>query len=156
MRTPKIYLETTMFNYYFDTERDAHLDTVKLFEEVKAGKYHAFTSVYVLRELRNAPTEKRDKMLALVDLYGITTLGLSPEAEELASVYIDEGIIPAKYSTDGVHIAVATVNDLDMIISLNFRHIVKQKTIELTELVNIKEGYHKVRIYTPMEVVDSE
>ena len=28
----KLYLETTMFNYYFDTERDGHADTVRLFE----------------------------------------------------------------------------------------------------------------------------
>jgi hypothetical protein len=28
MSVPKIYLETTVFNYYFDTERDAHEDTV--------------------------------------------------------------------------------------------------------------------------------
>ena len=45
IRIPKVYLETTMFNYYFDTERDAHSDTVKLFEEIRAGKYQAFTSV---------------------------------------------------------------------------------------------------------------
>ena len=28
MRTQKIYLETTLFNYYFDKDRDAHADTV--------------------------------------------------------------------------------------------------------------------------------
>jgi len=31
VRKPKIYLETTIFNHYFDTERDAHADdTVEL------------------------------------------------------------------------------------------------------------------------------
>jgi hypothetical protein len=43
MRKPKIYLETTIFNYYFDTERDAHIDTVKLFKEIKEDKYDAYT-----------------------------------------------------------------------------------------------------------------
>jgi len=38
MRKPKIYLETTIFNYFYDTARDGHADTVKLFEEIKAGK----------------------------------------------------------------------------------------------------------------------
>jgi hypothetical protein len=46
MRTPKIYLETTIFNFYIDADRDAHADTVLLFEEIAAGKYEAFTSVY--------------------------------------------------------------------------------------------------------------
>jgi len=50
----------------------------------------------------------------------------------------------------------ATANDLDMILSLNFKHIVKKKTIELAELVNVREGYRKEHIYTPMEVVENE
>jgi hypothetical protein len=29
LRTQRIYLETTMFNYYFDSDRDAHADTVR-------------------------------------------------------------------------------------------------------------------------------
>ena len=33
MKVPKIYIETTLFNYYFDDDRDAHADTVTLFEE---------------------------------------------------------------------------------------------------------------------------
>jgi predicted nucleic acid-binding protein len=156
MRTPRVYLETTMFNYYFEPEREAHADTVKLFEEIRAGKYQAFTSVYALRELRDAPPEKMKKMLTLVDEYGLTTLDFSTEAEQLANIYVREGIIPAKYGTDSVHIAVATVNDLDRVVSLNFKHIVRKKTIEFTELINIREGYHKIGIYTPMEVVDRE
>ena len=97
MRIQKIYLETTIFNYYFDDE-----------------------------------------------------------AENLARRYINENVIPQRFITDGIHIAVATVNDLDIILSLNFKHIVKKKTIELTELVNIHEGYRKIQIYTPMEVVEYE
>ena len=156
MRILKIYLETTMFNYYFDVERDAHADTVKLFNEIKAGKYNAFTSIYVIQELENAPEEKRTKMISIIKEYDIKILDISSEAEKLADIYVSEGIIPKKYQTDGIHIAIATVHDLDMILSLNFRHIVKKKTIEMTELVNVREGYRKVQIYTPMEVVENE
>ena len=74
MRIPKVYLETTIFNYYFDVERDAHADTVKLFEEVKAGKYQVFTSIYAVNEIMQAPDEKRDKMTALIEEYTITML----------------------------------------------------------------------------------
>lgn len=156
MRRAKIYMETTVFNYYFDSERDAHPYTVKLFEEVMQGKYTAFTSAYVVGELLQAHEEKRDKMLALIEKYDIAVLDLSEEAERLAAIYVKEGIIPERFTTDGIHIAVATVNDLDMILSLNFKHIVKKKTIELTELVNVREGYKKVQIYTPMEVVEDD
>jgi len=38
MKKKKIYLETTLFNYYFDTEnQDYHADTVALFKACAAG-----------------------------------------------------------------------------------------------------------------------
>jgi predicted nucleic acid-binding protein len=55
-------LETTMFNYYFDADRDAHADTVTLFEECAEGKFVPFTSDYVVQELESAPESKRKKM----------------------------------------------------------------------------------------------
>jgi predicted nucleic acid-binding protein len=154
MRKPKIYLETTMFNYYFDKERDAHPDTVKLFEEIKAGKYKAYSSVYAVDELMKAPEIKRKLMLELFDKYDIEVFEPSQEAEKLADMYVSEGIIPKTHIVDSRHIAIATVNDLEMILSLNFTHIVRKTTIELTELVNVREGYRKVQIYAPMEVVE--
>ena len=63
IRIQKVYLETTMFNYYFEPERDAHADTVKLFEEIRTGKYIAFTSAYAIDELSRAPEEKFHKMM---------------------------------------------------------------------------------------------
>jgi predicted nucleic acid-binding protein len=156
MRKPKIYLETTLFNFYFDTDRDAHAATVKLFEEIAAGKYEPFTSEAVLVELRKASDEKRDKMVGLISEQEVPVLELNAEAERLADIYVRDGVIPLKYRTDGLHIALAAVNDLDMIISLNFKHIVRKKTVTMTGLVNINLGYKPVEIHTPMEVVDRE
>ncbi|MDR2855099.1 MAG: hypothetical protein LBV40_02940 [Methanomicrobiales archaeon] len=156
MRKQKIYLETTLFNYYFDEERDAHADTVKLFEDVAAGKYEAYTSDYVVRELENTESEKRHKMLALIGQYSITLLALDQEAEQLANAYVEQGIIPGKYWMDGVHIAIATVNELDMIISMNFQHIVKRKTKLGTASINALNGYRAIEIYNPMEVHDEK
>jgi len=68
MRTQKVYLETTLFNFYVDESRDAHADTVKLFEEIAKGKYEAYTSTYVTDELENAPEVKRDKMMSLMEV----------------------------------------------------------------------------------------
>jgi len=156
MRIPKVYLETTLFNFYFDKDREAHLDTVRLFEDIAAGKYNAYTSDYVTDELSRAPAEKRDKMIALIEQHGIAVLELNEEVERLADIYVEQGIIPLKYRTDGVHIAVAAVNDLDMIISMNFQHIVKRKTKIGTGNINALHNYRSVEICTPMEVNEDE
>ena len=159
MQIPRIYLETTIFYFYFEKERKDHADTVKLFEAIKAGKYQAFTSMYVLRELQSEPAEKKNKMLALVEEYNIAVLDFSAEAEELADGYVQalhmfpcEGITISKYVPDSIHAAVAAVNDMDLVVSLNFKNIVRKKTIELTELVNTRKGYRKVGICAPAEL----
>ena len=154
MRKTQIYLETTIFNYYFDRERDAHPYTVRLFEEIGMGRFVAFTSEYVVAELMKAPEKKRDRMLGLIEGFEINLLGMSDEAEKLAAIYVREGAVPLKFQADGLHIATAVVNDLDMIVSLNFKHIVKKKTMEITSLVNAREGYRQIRIFAPMEITD--
>ena len=157
MRKQKIYLETTLFNHYFDEDRGlAHESTVTLFREIAAGKYEAFTSTYVTDELENAPDDKRDKMIGLIAKYDIAVLAPTDEAVRIAELYIEEKIIPQKYRTDGLHIAIATVNDLDMIISMNFQHIVKRKTKIGTSSINTLNGYRAVEILSPMEVFENE
>jgi len=156
MRIPRIYLETTMFNYYFEPEREAHADTVKLFEEIKEGKYQAFTSMYAVEELQKAPDEKAQKMANLITEFGVTVMETSDEAGALATLYREQGIIPPGSTVDAQHIAVASVNDMDMIISLNFRHIVRKKTVTMTGRVNTDSGYKPIEIHSPMEVVERE
>ena len=70
-RKAKAYLETTMFNYYFDSDRDAHNDTIRFFSDIAIGKYEAYTSSYVTDEIENAGEPKRSKMLALITDYNI-------------------------------------------------------------------------------------
>jgi hypothetical protein len=42
---------------------------------------------------------------ALIGEYDIAVLTVSEEAEKLADIYVSESVIPVKYRTDGVHIA---------------------------------------------------
>jgi len=77
VRKQRIYIETTLFNFYFDKDRDAHAETVKLFKDISAGKYEAYTSLYVIDELEKAQSDKRDKMIDLITQYNITVLALN-------------------------------------------------------------------------------
>jgi hypothetical protein len=155
MDKPKIYLETTIFNFPFaDDAPQYKADTLRLFAEIKAGMFQPFASGYVTQELEAAIDSMRDKRLQLIKEYEVEVISASDEIEELAMAYIESGIIPMAYATDAFHIATATVNGLDFIVSLNFRHIVKRKTIEETEPINLNKGYKKIGIYTPAEVID--
>ena len=156
MKKLRVYLETTMFNYYFDNARDGHLETVRLFESIGAGILDGFTSRYVTYELLMSPEPKQSDMLALIEKFKIKMLEIDEESDYLSNVYIRERIIPAKYSLDCAHIASASVNNLDCVLSFNFQHINRLKTKEMTALVNLREGYKSIIICTPMEVIDYE
>jgi predicted nucleic acid-binding protein len=154
-RVPTIYLETTIFNFPFaDDAPQYKADTLRLFAEIKAVKFRPFTSEYVVQELESTKDKgKSGKMKALIADYGITVIPASDEIVQLANVYVTTGVIPKRFITDALHIATATVAGLDYIVSLNFKHIVKHKTIFETEVINTREGYKRVFIHTPAEVI---
>ena len=150
----RLYLETTVFNYYFDADRDGHEDTVRLFEAIGAGEYEGYTSEYAMIELRGARDPKKSNMLALVEEYGIVVLDTNDEIVRMADLYVQNGIIPAQYGFDALHVAVASVYELDCVLSFNYRHINKLKTKRMTEIINLLEGYKGITICTPMEVLN--
>jgi hypothetical protein len=57
---------------------------------------------------------------------------------------------------DARHIAIASANRLQYIVSCNFKHINKLKTKNMVNYVNLKEGYQTIIICRPEEVIDDE
>ena len=64
MDKPKIYLETTMFSFYYE-ERTAplyleHKALVRrIFELIKTGVYEPYTSLFTIDEIMNEPDIKK-------------------------------------------------------------------------------------------------
>jgi len=152
----KLYLETTIFNYFFDAEREGHVDTVRLFEKIREGEHEAYTSLYTIGELEEAHEPKRSKMLALLDKYNMAVLSTTDESDQLADIYISEGVIPAKFWLDGAQIAISSIHGLDYVLSYNYQHINRAKTKLLTDRINNQKGYSSVLICTAKEVLEDE
>jgi hypothetical protein len=79
-------------------------------------------------------------------------------ALELADAYQVRGVLTPKFYDDGLHVAVATVAGVDVLVSWNFRHIVRFDKIRLFGAVNMEYGYKVLQIFSPREVMvyDSE
>ena len=152
---PKLFLETTVFNFYFEGKQgQKQKNAIKLFEDIANEKYEAYTSKTVIDELRSASGEKFKKMNALIEKYFKRVIVLSPEVNHMADVYITKGIIPMKSRVDALHIATATVNYLDFVISYNQGHIIKTKTMIGAGLANLHEGYRQIGLSSPTEVLE--
>jgi hypothetical protein len=120
------------------------------------GLFEAFTSTYATDELKKAQEPRRSNLLGLIDKYGVTVLETSGEIVELAEYYMATTMIPRKKRIDALHIAVASVNSLDMILTYNFHHINKLKTKTMLPTVNRNKGYGELVIVQPEEVIDYE
>lgn len=154
MRKPKVYLDTTIPNYVFNSHTPDKQEAVRrLFDSIKKEKLEAFISDIVLREISETKDNAlRDKLLE--QLRGLSILDISEECERLASEYILRGIIPEEFKDDALHIAYASVYEMDFLISYNYEHIVKIKTIDKVNGVNLLLGFKTPRIVTPEEVLD--
>ena len=156
MEKPKVYLETTVFNYYFDKAKNSQPSTVAFFEAIGCGQFEAYTSTYTFNELNDAPEPLRSDMLGLIGKYHIQILEMSDEVDQLAEKYMANNIIPRKKNMDALHIAVASVYAMDIIITFNFKHINKLKTKSLIPATNLIAGYKGIAIAQPEEVFDYE
>jgi hypothetical protein len=61
--------------------------------------------------------------------------------------------VGAAHASDALHVALATVTHADMIVSWNFRHIVHFDKMREFNAVNVREGYGRLEILSPLEVV---
>jgi predicted nucleic acid-binding protein len=151
----KYYLDTTIFNFAF-AEGDAEKKdiTLKLFKELPLIAEGVYISDEVIREIGRADEPRKSQLEGLLKETNPLLLEVDIEAEELAERYIREGIIPERYRSDALHIAVAVINEIEAIVSWNFEHIVKLKTRVMVNGVNKLLGYHEIEICSPEEVVE--
>ncbi len=63
-------------------------------------------------------------------------------------------IVTHKYRSDALHIAIATINKVDVLTSWNFKHIVNLSRIRLYNSINLKYGYGQIEIRSPRDIVE--
>lgn len=112
-------------------------------------------SSLTLAELEAAPA-KVQAVIKAVPKQFIDYIEFTQDASELAEVYLREGVVTKKCRVDAQHIATATVNRVDVLVSWNFKHIVNLERIHGYNSVNLRRGYPLLEIRTPIEVLQYE
>ena len=57
---------------------------------------------------------------------------------------------------DCLHIAIATINKVDILVSWNFKHIVNVYRIRGYNSINLRMGFPNLNIHSPKEIVGYE
>ena len=149
----RIYTDTSVIGGCEDEEFRVH--SRRLMDAFIRGDLRLVLSELTLRELEPAPLAVRD-VLAMVPEGSIEVVRLTPAADELARLYVAEGILKANMLADAQHIAMATVANVDVLVSWNFRHVLNLQRIHAYHGVNAKLGYATIEIRSPREVLGDE
>lgn len=150
MKKIKLYLDTSVPSFLFADDSPEKKDaTIQFWDILKIGIYDIVISDLLLIEISRSkvpsPEELENKLSDII----FEIISVTEDVYSLAQKYINEEIIPFKYQDDALHIALATYNEADALISWNFKHIVKLKTIRGVNGVNRMLGFKEIEILTP-------
>jgi predicted nucleic acid-binding protein len=147
----RIYIDTSIVGGYFDEEFKEV--TIALFQRLENREIIFVVSDLLDLELINAPQNVREL------LYNYTTdkferVELTEEAIKLADTYVAEKVVGRTSLEDCRHIALATINKVDVLASWNFKHIVNLDRIKGYNSVNLRMGYQMIEIRSPKDLIN--
>lgn len=149
MKIQRVYLDTSVIGGCFDNEFSRWSNA--LIQDFRDGTFRPLVSEVTEREIADAP-ERIQQLYAELLTLNAEVLQVDETAIDLANQYQRRRILTPKFYDDGVHIALATIAEADVLVSWNFKHIVKFDKIRLFNGVNLLYGYKPLQIYSPREV----
>jgi predicted nucleic acid-binding protein len=146
----KLYLDTSIPSAYFDYSKPVRqLLTQKWFEH-EASRYELYISVITIEEVEKIENDiKKHSIKDLLAKHNVIILELSGKALDLADEYMTKGAIPTSEPEDAYHISIAVVNDIDALVSWNFKHIVSINPIRKIHEINKRHRYGVIEIGSP-------
>ena len=148
-KSTKIYVDTSVIGGCFDPEFEKWSNS--LFKDFEMGLFVPVISEIVAAEIALAPVEVVSRYSELLN-YEPIILELSDEVIDLANAYLLREILSDNFIDDARHIAFASVFEVDLLVSWNFKHIVHYDKIRMFNSVNLENGYKSISIHSPREV----
>ncbi|MDA2922991.1 PIN domain nuclease, partial [Patescibacteria group bacterium AH-259-L07] len=117
----------------------------------KMSNYEVFVSYAVVAEINKWDDPAKLKLKKLIKGFKVLSID-DKNIITLTKKYIQEKIIPASHELDATHIAVAVVNNIDILLSWNFKHIVRKRVKLGVNYINNLLAYDSIEIMTPAEL----
>lgn len=150
MKVQRVYVDTSVVGGCFDDEFAPWSNG--LMKDFRLGNFEAVVSEIVTAEIEDdAPYNVQKQYEWLLNL-NPAELETDENVVELATTYLDRGILTSNYLDDALHVALASTNAIEVLVSWNFRHIVHFEKIRRFNAVNQELGYRPIEIRSPREV----
>lgn len=151
-----MYIETSVVSYLTARpSRDlivaAHQQLTHEWWDERRAEFDVVISRVVLEEAALGEPDMARRRLDALE--GMPLLPVKPEASALAAALVRRGGLPAKASTDALHIAVASVSGVDYLLTWNCKHIANAQTRRAVSAACRAAGYEPPVICTPEELM---
>ncbi len=150
MKPLRVYVDASVIGGCLDEEFAA--ESLALLAMARSGEVVLLVSDLLLEELSRAPTEIK-AIITELNMDAVREVERSDESRRLLQAYLDAGVVGLKSANDAHHVALATIEHADVIVSWNFRHIVHFEKVRMFNAVNLREGYPLIDIRSPKEIV---
>jgi hypothetical protein len=151
-----VYIETTIVSYLVaNPSRDAmvaaHQQLTRQWWEEERLRYECVTSEEVLREsfLGDAEMSRR----RVEALAGLTVLTVDDTARDLARGLLGENILPPAATSDAIHAVVATLRNVNILLTWNCRHLANPHLLGKLRGFMGCRGLTLPEICTPIELM---
>jgi predicted nucleic acid-binding protein len=154
---PKVYLETSIISYLTSRpSRDlivaANQQITQEWWQLRRNAFELYVSELVIQEASAGDKVAAEQRLQALE--DIAELKLSEEIVKLAERLIQDGSLPQNAVEDALHIAVATLNGIDYLLTWNFKHLANATMRYKIEGVCRLLGYEPPVICTPQELLE--
>lgn len=153
-----VYLETTIIGYLAsrpsrDLVTAANQQLTRDWWDHHREEYDLFVSEAVVTECSAGdPQAAQDRLDLLAD---ISVLDVSEAAERLADDLLKQVPLPEQAEGDALHIAVATVNGMDYLLTWNCTHIANAALQHRMEAICRSAGFDPPTICTPQQLMET-
>jgi len=148
MKKLRIYVDTSVIGGCFDPEFEFWSNG--LMRDFREGRFGVVLSDITATEVKPAPEAVRELHTELLSIAEV--LPITEEAVAVLAAYERHGVLGPRFRNDMLHIALATVAEVDVLVSWNFRHIVRLDKMQQFNGINLELGYRALAIYSPREV----
>jgi len=156
LKKRRVLLDTSVPSDWFNKKDLTRREKTRLFfEKLDKGNYEGFITTITRKELSRIGNIK-SRGIAKKLISSLPELPVTPQCRNLAEAYIKNKVITSRFLNDALHVAVATVHQLDAIVSWNFRHLVNINKKIAFNRVNISLGFEPIEILSPEEMIYDE
>jgi predicted nucleic acid-binding protein len=149
-----LYLDSSIFGYAANEKAgEKYTNANILLKQINDGKFEAYASDVTIKEIEQSPNWIKDKVKEKFNNTNLSIISIDSEVIELARKYTGNKIIPKEKLDDACHIAIATINQLDAVVSYNYHHMVRLDVKLGVNRTNKANNYLEVDICSPEEVI---